>query len=99
MLKTDVLDLPDKLYTKRYFDMTPRQQSMYNQLRDELELELESGDVIDGSMAIVRLLRLQQITCGYVSSSAEEPVELCDRRNPRLETTVEFPGGPQPPPP
>lgn len=90
VLKTDVLDLPPKLYTKIYFSMTPKQQAMYNELRDQLELELQSGLVIDGSMAIVRLLRLQQITCGYAVADSDEPIELCDKRNPRLDVTVDY---------
>ncbi len=88
VLKDDVLDLPDKLYTKIWFDMTPRQQSLYNQLRDELEIELEDGRLVDGNLAITRLLRLQQITCGYMVTDADEPIELCDKTNPRLDATV-----------
>jgi len=90
VLKEDVLDLPPKLYTKRYFEMTAKQQSAYDQLRDELELELENGDIVDGTMAIVRLLRLQQITCGYVACEADEPVQMIDNQNPRLAAAVDF---------
>lgn len=90
LLKTDVLDLPEKLYTKIWFDMTPRQRSLYNQLRDKLEIELEDGRVVDGNLAITRLLRLQQITCGYMVTDGDEPIQLCDVRNPRLEATQEW---------
>lgn len=90
VLKEDVLDLPPKLYTKLYFDMTPKQRRMYEELRDKFELELESGLVIDGNMAIVRLLRLQQIACGYAVADSEEPVELCDTTNPRLELSTDY---------
>jgi hypothetical protein len=90
LLKEDVLDLPDKLYTKRHFDMTPKQKSLYDQLRDELEIELEDGRRVDGELAIVRLLRLQQIACGYMVTDADEPIVLCDTKNPRLDCTVSF---------
>jgi len=90
VLKDDVLDLPDKLYTKLYFEMTPKQTQMYETLRETLELELQSGMMIDGSMAIVRLLRLQQIACGYAVADIDEPVEMCDAKNPRLDRTLEF---------
>jgi SNF2 family DNA or RNA helicase len=90
VLKEDVLDLPPKLYTKLYFDMTPKQRRMYEELRDKYELELENGLIIDGSMAIVRLLRLQQIACGYAVADVEEPVELCDKTNPRLELATDY---------
>jgi hypothetical protein len=90
VLKEDVLDLPPKLYTKRYFEMTPKQRKMYDQVRDDFYLELEDGRELDASMAIVRLLRLQQITCGYVMTDADEPVEMCDTKNPRLDATLGF---------
>lgn len=88
LLKEDVLDLPPKLYTKVWFDLTPRQRSLYNQLRDELEIELEDGRVVDGNLAITRLLRLQQITCGYMVTDRDDPIELCDKTNPRLDCTI-----------
>lgn len=89
VLKVDVLDLPPQLYTKRYFDMSPRQADMYEELRTELELELESGLIIDGSLALVRLLRLQQITCGYAVADSDEPIEMIGKTNPRLDVTLE----------
>jgi SNF2 family DNA or RNA helicase len=90
LLKTDVLDLPDKLYTKRWFDMTPKQQAYYDKMRDEFEIELQDGRIVDGNLALTRLLRLQQITCGYMVTDAEEPVELCDVKNPRLDCSLAF---------
>lgn len=33
--KDDVLDLPPKLYSRRYFDMTPEQRRVYQSLKDE----------------------------------------------------------------
>ena len=90
VLKEDVLDLPPKLYTKVYFEMTPRQRAMYEELREEYILELQNGAVVDGALAIVRLLRLQQIACGYAVSAADEPIELCDKTNPRLDASLGF---------
>lgn len=88
--KDEVLDLPPKLYSKRYFDMTPEQRRAYEQLRTEFILELESGAEIDGSLAIVRLLRLQQIACGYAQTSTEEPVHRIGDKNPRLDAALEL---------
>ncbi len=88
LLKIDVLDLPDKLYTKIWFDMTPKQRGFYEKLRDEYEIDLPDGRVVDGNLAITRLLRLQQITCGYMVTDADEPIELCDKVNPRLDATI-----------
>jgi SNF2 family DNA or RNA helicase len=92
-LKTDVLDLPEKLYQKRFFEMTPKQSKVYRQLRDAMFYELDNGQVIDGTLAIVRMLRLQQVACGYMPNLMEdhftfEPVD--DKSNPRLETLAEL---------
>ena len=89
LLKTDIHDLPNKLYTKRYFELTAKQREYYDKLKNELEIELEDGRIVDGTFALTWLLRLQQITCGYmVTDNEEEPVQLCDETNPRLEQTV-----------
>lgn len=88
--KDEVLDLPPKLYSTRYFDLSPEQDSLYRQLRDEFEAELESGARIDGNLAIVRLLRLQQIVSGYAATDDEDnPVQLIGTRNPLMELVEE----------
>lgn len=89
-LKEDVLDLPPKLFSKRYFEMTSDQQRIYEKLRDEYELEIDKGEVEEVELAIVRLLRMQQIACGYVAVDSEEPVRMIGNRNPRLELLQEI---------
>jgi SNF2 family DNA or RNA helicase len=83
VLKTDVLDLPPKLYTKRYFEMTSEQQAVYDNIRDKMFHEFEDKSYVDVDLAIVKLLRLQQVLCGYV------PVEH-DTADP--EPFMEIPG-------
>lgn len=84
VLKEDVLDLPPKLYSKRYVAMTKEQKAIYEELRDEYIYQFDNGDVVDGELPIVRLLRLQQVLCNYVPTE-EEPVRLLSSKNPRLE--------------
>lgn len=85
--KEEVFDLPPKLYTKRYFDLGPRQRKVYNSIRDEFIAELAGGEVT-AALAIVRLTRLQQITSGFVPVLSDDPdaepiVEL-ETPNPRI---------------
>ena len=89
--KDEVLDLPEKLYSRRYYEMTPSQRRIYQELEDEFMTFLDSGELVAAPLAIVRLLRMQQVLCGYVPVAAgEEPVELIDRdRNPRLKAYQE----------
>lgn len=84
VLKEDVLDLPPKLYTKRYFELTPLQERLLDELKRDLVAVLDNGKRIEAPLAITRLLRAQQITCGYAAVGAEEPVELLPGKNPRL---------------
>ncbi len=90
VLKDDVLDLPPKLYSKRSFEMSSTQWRHYKELQEEFYTELASGSVVEASLAIVRLLRMQQITCGYVGTEIGEPVEMIDEKNRRLDLAVEI---------
>jgi SNF2 family DNA or RNA helicase len=85
------IKLPPKLYTKRYFDLTPAQRSFYNTLEEEFLAQLpESGDWVEAPEVIVRLTRLQQITAGYVATAAEEPVQRIEaNKMPRLDLLLE----------
>lgn len=92
LTKDEVLDLPPKLYSKRYYEMTPSQARVYRDLENEFIAFLDSGDVVSENLVMVRLLRLQQILCGYVPvAPGAEPVELIDpKHNPRLKALTEL---------
>lgn len=83
ILKDDVLDLPPKLYSKRYFDMSREQRVMYEELKENLMLEI--GDhLITAELPIVKLLRFQQIICNYLPVGDDEPVHQISEKNPRM---------------
>lgn len=65
LLKSEVLDLPPKMYSKRRFSLPSSQRKVYDQLRTEMMVMLEGGDMITAPLVITQLLRLQQITSGY----------------------------------
>lgn len=85
--KEDVLDLPPKLYTKRYFDLSPKQAAAYRQMADSYEVRLESGEVT-ALLVIVQLLRFQQIVSGFLVDENDNEVSLGE--NPRLELLREI---------
>lgn len=87
--KDQVLDLPPKLYSKRYVDLTPLQRRLYNELKEQCYVETASGE-ITANIAIVRLLRFQQIICGYLpKSDDEDDLEDLPGPNPRLNLCAE----------
>lgn len=76
--KHNTLDLPPKTYAKRYFEMTPAQRRAYDELKNNDLTRLLSGDELSADAAIVKMLRLQQIACGYVACEAEQPSQQVD---------------------
>lgn len=83
VLKKDCLDLPPKIYQRHFVEMSERQKKMYNTMKKGFIAELE-GNVIEAPEAITRLLRLQQILCGWFPSENER-VQPIDEKNPRIE--------------
>jgi SNF2 family DNA or RNA helicase len=72
-----VLDLPEVLPTNILkFDLSKRERDIYKQLNDEFEVGVEEGTVTI-SNALVMLLRMQQVTGGWIRpDEAEHSVHL-----------------------
>lgn len=89
--KEDCLDLPPKTYEIIEVDMTPEQAKAYRQMEDDLvaELRLQDGSTTQASAAtqLVSILRLSEITSGYVPT--DRGLYLFDR-NPKLEALGEL---------
>jgi SNF2-related domain len=76
VLKKDCLDLPAKVYKKRYVEMLPEQRRLYEQLRDDFYTEYEGG-LMTAPLAITRYQRLQQILGGFWKRDTQvEPVVI-----------------------
>jgi SNF2 family DNA or RNA helicase len=75
-LKKDCLDLPPKLYTTREVAFTPESWKRYQQLRKEAVIALGNGDLRLEPNAAVRIMRLAQLTSGFLSSTGTEDVVI-----------------------
>lgn len=82
LLKDDVLDLPPKLFSKKYFELTPEQSRLYKEIKEEFITFLD-GEMVSTPLIITRMLRLQQIICGFLPTDDENLIRL--DKNPRLE--------------
>jgi len=98
VLKEDMVDLPPKVYTRMYYDMTPKQRAHYDRLEKEFMTFYEENSAPDpdnpdgprilmtsADLAIVRQLRLQQIALGYLVSDDSKQVHLIDDDPPSLK--------------
>jgi len=64
VLKSECLDLPDKLYEKRYVEFGKKQQQYYNQMKKNLLVEIKNEEC-SASIILTKMLRLQQIIGGF----------------------------------
>jgi len=102
--KSECLDLPDKLYTKRYVQLSPNQKTLYHSLKKDIVAEY-GGTVMSAPLALTKLLRLQQIVGGYfqpdielvmnddmelTGTTKQQPPQAIDTVNPRVESLIEL---------
>jgi SNF2 family DNA or RNA helicase len=67
VLKEDCLDLPPKVFIKRHISLTPDQKKIYEQMKEQAIAHL-NGKVTTTMTVLTQLMRLHQITCGYVTA-------------------------------
>ena len=67
VLKEDCLDLPPKVFIKRHITLTADQKKVYEQMKEQA-LAVLNGKVTTTMTVLTQLMRLHQITCGYVTA-------------------------------
>jgi SNF2 family DNA or RNA helicase len=79
ILKKDCLDLPDKVYTKRYVELTDEQKKAYAQMKENALATL-NGSSATAFNVLTQLIRLHQITCGHMKTDAEDIIDIKSNR-------------------
>ena len=79
VLKEDCLDLPDKVYEKRFVSLTPEQVKAYEEMRRFNMTELE-GETMTSLSSLTALIRLHQISCGHIALDSGETKALKSNR-------------------
>lgn len=64
--KHECLDLPEKTYIHHRIDMTPEQENLYRMLEEELLIEFDEKTIIDTTMVLTRMIKLQEVLCGHL---------------------------------
>ena len=67
VLKEDCLDLPPKIFMKRQIDLTPEQNKLYKQMKEQALAEM-NGKQVTTVNVLTQLMRLHQITCGHFAA-------------------------------
>jgi len=86
--KEDCIDLPPKMYREIEVPLTEEQQRLYNELRDWATAQLDSGEFLIATKAVVLLLRLHQIVCGHATDETGKSFDVPTNRLNVLEGIV-----------
>jgi len=87
VLKKDCLDLPSKIYQRYPVELSVKQRKVYDKLKKDFVTELGNAK-IKAPEAITRLLRLQQIVCGWFPS--DDDIIKIEDNNPRLSALLDI---------
>ena len=78
--KAQCLDLPPKIYRTREVELTSEQQRLYRQLKDLLLAEIEDGTIVTATLAITRMMKLQQVVNGHLTDEEGKTHRMEQRR-------------------
>ena len=92
VLKEDCLDLPDKIYMKRFVTMTPEQTKLYEEMKKHALAELD-GKMTSAASALAQMVRLHQITCGHLATDDGEVTQIKNNRINELLDVIEETNG------
>lgn len=86
--KTDVLDLPEKIYIDEYVDLTPKQAQIYKEVTADIMANIDQIKMDSNPLA--QLIRLRQATgyTGILSSVVQESAKL-DRMEELVDEAIE----------
>lgn len=94
LLKDDCLDLPPKIYRMRSFEMSENMHRAYMQMSKQFLVDIKGGQTMTAKMAMTKLVRLQQIACGFVVPDDVDPTAedvpgiALDEKNVRTEALM-----------
>lgn len=76
--KQECLDLPDKVYEVKQFDLTNEEREIYDKIKEEIfyDLKLEEGmnGRVSAPLIITKLMKLNQLCSGFLKTDAREDI-------------------------
>lgn len=89
VLRKDVMDVPKELHQRIPVELEPAAWEQYYKMAYELFLELQGGDTSDAKNVAVKMLRLQQITGGWIKSDEGNLHQISKAKIVTLEDRLE----------
>lgn len=89
----ECLNLPERIPIRRNVPLTEVQRRMYSEMFEEMVTAVESGEIVTAEQAVVKLIRLQQIVCGFVKDEDGVVHRIPSNRVTAAESFVEQANG------
>ncbi len=77
--KEEAIDLPEQTFITRSIEMDRKERSLYDRIRIDSYAELENGGQITATTVLTKLLRLQQLTGGFLVEDSEDKPKLVSK--------------------
>ena len=77
--KDEALDLPEQTFETRSIQFSPKEKSLYERLKKDSYAELDNGGHITATTVLTKLLRLQQLTGGFLVQDEAQKPQLVSR--------------------
>jgi SNF2 family DNA or RNA helicase len=82
-LKKDCIDIPDKVYDTRILQLPPYNRERYDEMLEWAITQIEGSEKVVASVILVQLLRLSQITSGFIKDVEHKEVPF--EENPKID--------------
>ena len=86
VLKEECLDLPDKVYIKREVELSKEQKDAYATMKSAALAQLK-GKLATAPHVLTQMMRLHQITCGFLKNDDDS---ISDLKNNRIDSLLEL---------
>lgn len=87
----DCIDLPEEADEYRIVEMTQEQSRVYKHMKKDYIAKLEKdGSYATANIVLTKLLRLCQITSGFVTNNQNQPESVCLNKNPKIEALLDI---------
>lgn len=88
--KEECLDLPEQIFETRKLQFSDKEMKLYKQIKEQSFAELENGGQITAATVLTKMLRLQQLTGGFlIKDEADKPTQVSDVKINALEDIID----------
>lgn len=74
----------EMIFEESRFDLSQTTRSAYNSMRDELLVQIDSGELVTVTGILPKMIRLSQIACGFLPAEVDGVVQIQEFGNERI---------------